>query len=98
MTYQCIRTYRFNRGALGSVKDSAMRDLLPDLERQPGFLGFRLITTADDRAVSESIWETYEQAQFADVVEAAWVRQTISDRLDGLPDLFVGPIEVFVQI
>ena len=98
MTYQCVRTYRFNRGALGQVKDSAMWELLPDLERQPGFLGYRLITTADDRAVSESLWETYEQAQSADVVEAAWVRRSISDLLDGLPDLFVGPIAVFVQL
>jgi len=98
MTYQCVRTYRFNRGALGTVKNSALWDLLPELERQPGFLGYRLITTADDRAVSESIWETYEQAESADVVEADWVRKSISDLLAGLPDLFVGPIAVFVQI
>ncbi len=54
------------------------------------------MTTADDRAVSESVWETEEEAIAADVVEADWVRATISGDLDGLPDLLVGPIEIQV--
>ena len=96
MHYQCIRIYRFRRGRLGSVVSSVRRALLSALMAQTGFLRYRWVTTADDRAVSESVWETEEQAAFADVVESDWVRAHVSRELEGLPDLLLGPVEVDV--
>lgn len=96
MPYQCVRIYRFRRGALGSVLASVRFILLRSLIAQAGFLRYRFVTTADDRAVSESVWETEEQAAFADVVESDWVRASVSDDLAGLPDLLIGPVEVDV--
>jgi len=94
MRFQCVRIYRFRRGSLFRVVTSVRLNLIPQLRKEPGFVRFRFITTADDRAVSESVWETEAQAASADVVEADWVRASISDELDGLPDLLIGPIEV----
>ena len=94
MSAQLVRTYSLNPGALGALVRSVERDLLPDLRRQPGFLSYRLVTTADDRAVSESTWETDGQAAFADSVEADWVRAKITGHLAALPDQYVGPVAV----
>jgi hypothetical protein len=94
MSYQLVRTYRLDPGALGAVVRSVERVLVPDLRRQPGFLSYHLVTTADDRAVSESTWETDEQAAYADSVEAEWVRAKITSYLAALPDQFVGPVAV----
>ncbi len=94
MYYQCVRIYRLRRGALGRVRRFVDLRLVPALAQQSGFVGYRFISTADDRAVSESVWETEEEAVAADVIEADWVRATISGDLDGLPDLLVGPIEI----
>jgi hypothetical protein len=71
-------------------------DLVPVFRRQNGFLGYRLTTTADDRAISVSSWETEELAAVADMLESEWVRIHIADRLDGLPDVFVGKVVVEV--
>lgn len=98
MSYQCVRIYRFRPGRLGRVVESVRLGLIPELAQQPGFMRFRFVTTADDRAVSESVWETDAQAASADVVEAAWVRSTISGDLAGLPDLLIGEVEVDVGL
>lgn len=97
MPYQCVRIYRFRRGVLGRVVPVVRFELVRALLSQPGFLRYRFVVTADDRAVSESVWETDAQAASADVVEAAWVRTSISGDLDGLPDLLIGPVEVDVE-
>ncbi|MGH2457445.1 MAG: hypothetical protein ACRDIY_01095 [Chloroflexota bacterium] len=96
MPYQCVRIYRFRRGALGGVLASVRSGLLGSLMAQSGFLRYRFVTTADDRAVSESVWESEGQAAFADVVESDWVRASISNDLAGLPELLIGPVEVDV--
>lgn len=75
---------------LSSIKAS----LVPSLMAEPGFVRYRFIVTADDRAVSESVWETDAAAASADVVEAAWVRADISSDLAGLPDLLIGSVEL----
>lgn len=96
MHYQCVRVYRFRSGTIDRVSRAVELELVPRLLQQPGFVAYRFVTTADDRAVSESVWETQEEAVSADVVEADWVRAIISADLDGLPDLLIGPIEVQV--
>jgi hypothetical protein len=79
-----------------AVVASAKRDLVPVLRRQNGFLGYRLTEMADDRAVSVSSWEMEPQAVAADMLESDWVRAHLVDRLDGLPDVFVGKVVVAV--
>ncbi|SRR5579885_1784301 len=98
MPYQCVRVYRFRSGKLGRVVTSIKQTLAGSFTTQPGFIGYRFVTTADDRAVSESVWDTDEQAAFADVIESDWVRANISQYLDGLPDLLIGPVEVDVAV
>jgi hypothetical protein len=97
-SFQCIRTYRLLHGALTAVAASAEWDLVPEFRRQNGFLGYLLMATADDRAVSVSTWETEEMATVADMIESDWVRVHIADRLDGLPDEFVGKVVVAVAM
>lgn len=94
MHYQCVRIYRFQHGSLGEVIASARQQLIPKLETQPGFVRYQLVTTADDRAVSTSVWETDAAAATADLVEADWVRASISHHLAGLPELLIGPVVV----
>ncbi len=96
MYYQCVRVYRLRRGAIGRVKRAIDLHLVPALTQQPGFIAYRFMTTADDRAMSESTWETQEEAVAADVVESDWVRAHISADLDGIPDLLIGPVEIQV--
>jgi hypothetical protein len=94
MPFQLVRTYRFRPGATSVVARSVERELAPRLRQQPGFLTYRLLTTADDRAVSVSTWVRPEEAILGDVVEAEWVRDAITDELAALPDVFVGQIVV----
>jgi hypothetical protein len=94
MSYQCVRTYRLKPGSPGAVQWSAELHLVQTLRGQLGFLGYRFVRTADDRAVSESAWETDAQAAFADYLEAEWVRQHISAHLAGLPDSYLGPVTI----
>jgi hypothetical protein len=96
MYYQCARIYRFRTGTMDHVRSAVEATLLPSLAQQPGFVRYRFMTTADDRALSESVWETIAEAASADVVEGDWVRGSISSDLDGLPDLLIGPIEIEV--
>lgn len=90
MLFHCVRIYRLRPGTTGRVVNLARRFLLPALEGQAGFRHYHLLTTADDRLVSDSVWETEAQAAFADLLESDWVRAHISDDLDGLPDLLIG--------
>src|SRR5262245_5441725 len=93
-SHECVRTYRLVHGSIPTVVATAEWDLMPVFRRQNGFLGYRLTTTADDRAMSVSTWETEELAAVADMLESDWVRAHIADRLDGLPDVFVGRVVV----
>ncbi|MBX6772194.1 MAG: antibiotic biosynthesis monooxygenase [Chloroflexi bacterium] len=94
MPYTCIRLYRLRAGTAQRVQRMVARSLLPLLEAQPGFLEYRFMVAADDRAVSESLWEHVEEAASADAVEADWVRSALSPELDGLPDSLIGAVEV----
>lgn len=94
MTYQCVRIYRFRPGSLDRVSRSVRFELVPAFARQPGFRRYRFVASADDRAVSESLWETSPQAVSADVIEGDWVRALVSTDLADLPDVVIGEVEV----
>ncbi len=94
MAAECVRLYRLRPGALRTVTQAAEATLVPTLRQQPGFLAYRLTATADDRAVSVSVWESESQAAFANLLEAEWIRDAIASVLVGLPDELIGRVVV----
>ena len=80
-------------GSIGDVSRRAEQGLLPVFAEQPGFIRYGLIECGD-QAVSISLWETEAEADAANAVAAAWVRDNIAQNVR-LKSTFVGDLAFF---
>jgi heme-degrading monooxygenase HmoA len=94
MRYARIATYNMVTGTFPELTTMAERGVLPLFAKQPGFVDYGLIDAGANKVISISIWESHEAAREAGNVAAAWVRDSMADRLH-LVDSYVGELALF---
>lgn len=75
--YARVALWRFTPGTADAVAARVRTELVPQMEREPGFAGYGAARTGEDSAISVSAHATKEQAQAAGERAAAWVREQV---------------------
>ena len=94
MQHTRVAIYQFKPGTVGEALAKAQAGLLPIYRAQPGFVGYGVVTTANDGAVSISIWETAEQAQAAVQTAGSWVAANVAGLVESVQNI-VGDLAFF---
>lgn len=76
-----VAMYHFKPGTVDAVLARAERELLPILQRQPGYVSYEGHKLGEDRGLSLSAWDTRPHAEAANDVIEAWVRENIAEAI-----------------
>lgn len=77
-----IANYKVIKGTFPELAGEARGGMLAAFRAQPGFIRYGLADTGGNTCVSISQWETHAQAEAAEPVAAAWVREHLVDRVE----------------
>ncbi|WP_046864440.1 hypothetical protein [Microvirga massiliensis] len=94
--YMTIR--KFSR--MRSVSEAARRaesGIGQILRRSPGFRGYYVFDAGDGVGGSVTLFESKETALAANEKALAWVRASLSDLLDGEPEITTGEVLVVIS-
>jgi heme-degrading monooxygenase HmoA len=75
--YARVALWQFAPGTADAVAERVRTELVPQMEREPGFAGYGAARTGEDRAISVHAFATDAQAHAAGEKAAAWVREQI---------------------
>jgi len=75
--YARVALWRFQPGTADSVAERVRNEMLPQMEREPGFVGYGAARTGSDSAISVSVSASREQSRAAAERIAPW----LSDQL-----------------
>jgi len=93
MQHARVALYTLTSGTIGDISRKAEQGMLPVFAEQPAFIRYGLIECGT-QAVSISIWETEAEADAANAVAAAWVRDNIAQNVR-LETTYVGDLAFF---
>ena len=79
-----VGVYQFKPGTTDTVLRKAEVELLPMHRQRPGFIGYEVVRTGGDTAVSISTWESQAQAEDAATRSVDWVKANIHDSIDSV--------------
>jgi quinol monooxygenase YgiN len=82
--YARIGLWRFKPGTSDAVAERVRAEIVPQMEREPGFVGYGAARTGADSAISVSAHATKEQAQAAGEKAAAWVREHVGSSIESV--------------
>jgi hypothetical protein len=68
-------------GTAKEAADKAQEGMLNVFRGQSGFQAYGLAEAQDGKVVSVSLWDSGDQAQKANELAAAWVRENLADRI-----------------
>ena len=91
--YGSIRRYRIVSGNFDEIVNTVKEGLLPLLEKAPGFLGYYIVDTKDNKATSFTICENQAGVDQANRVAMDWVKKNLSKQLTD-PEVFAGNMPV----
>ncbi len=94
--YAVIR--KFNK--MRSIDEAARRaetGLVPILRQSPGFQGYYIVKGENDMVVSVSLFDTHDAVREDHRRAMDWIRQNISDFLEGEPEVITGEVVVRVS-
>ncbi len=91
--YGSIRRYRVASGRFDEIVRAVKEGLLPLLQKTPGFLGYYVIDTKDDRATSFTICENQAAVDQANRIALGWVERNLPNQLAD-PEVFAGNMPV----
>ena len=86
--YASIRQYKTKSPT--EVADR-VKDFLPIIKKEPGFIAYYAIDTGKNTVASVSVFETETGAEESNEVAAKWVRKNLSSLLDE-PRIAVGNV------
>jgi hypothetical protein len=75
--YARVALWQFTPGTADAVTEQLRSEGLPQMEREPGFVGYGAARTGDDSAISVATYTTRDQADAAGEKAAAWARKRI---------------------
>jgi len=82
MNHVRIGVYALTSGTTAKeVADQAREGMLSVFRAHSGFKAYGLAESTDGKLVSVSLWDSDEQAERANELAAAWVRDNIADRV-----------------
>jgi quinol monooxygenase YgiN len=97
MSYARVGIWKINPGNDHNQLVSYLRDtLLPEFQRQPGFVSFVAIASGDDTAVGVQVWESEQHATQAGSHNGDQARQHVGDRAT-LESWFHGPVTISIS-
>jgi hypothetical protein len=97
LMYAVIR--KFNK--MRSVEEAARRaesGLGPILRQSPGFQGYYIVNGGNDTAVSITIFETPDAAEDAHRRAMDWIKDNLSDFVEGKPEVITGQVLVSIPV
>ncbi len=75
--YARVALWQFAPGTADAAAERVRTEGLPQMEREPGFVGYGAARTGADSAISVATFTTHEQATAAGEKAAAWARERI---------------------
>lgn len=81
MSHVRIGLYEILDGSAKEVGELTEEGMLPIFRAQPGFRAYGLAEADGGRLISVSEWESAEQAERANELAAAWVRENLAGRV-----------------
>jgi heme-degrading monooxygenase HmoA len=82
--YARVGLWRFTPGTSDAVAERVRAEMVPQMEREPGFVGYGAARTGADSAISVSAYATKAQAQMAGEKAAAWVREHVGSSIESV--------------
>jgi hypothetical protein len=79
--YARVALWQFAPGTADAVAERVKTELVPQMERDPGFAGYGAARTGADSAISVHALATKAQAHAAGAKAAAWVREQIGSSI-----------------
>ena len=76
-----IAIYSMTQGSAEEAAELGRRGMLPIFQAQPGFVRYGLALLDDGSVASVSVWETYDEAEAANVAAADWVAANLAHRV-----------------
>jgi heme-degrading monooxygenase HmoA len=95
--YAVIR--KFNK--MRSIEEAgrrAQRGLVPILRQSPGFQGYYVVKGDNDMVVSITLFETQDAVQEAHRRAMAWIKDNLSDLVEGEPEVIAGEVVVSAPV
>ncbi len=93
--YVVIRKFHHMRSVFEAAR-RAESGIGQMLKQSPGFRGYYVFDSGNGVGGSVTLFETYETAMAANENALAWVRASLSDVLDGEPEITKGEVLVMV--
>ncbi len=91
--YGSIRRYRIASGTVDEIVNTVKEGLLPLLEKTPGFLGYYIVDTKDNKATSFTVCENQAAVDQINRVALDWVKRNLPNQLKD-PEVFAGNMPV----
>lgn len=79
--YARVALWQFKPGTTDAVAERVRTELMPQMEREPGFAGYGAAQTGANSAISVHAFATKEQAQATGERAAAWVREHVGSSI-----------------
>ncbi len=93
MSYARASIFQFKQGTTNEGLRRAQQGLLPLLQKELGFVSFRVVTGENDRGISIAEYEEKNQAESALRKAQKWVQDNLRD-LIASTDAFVGEVSL----
>ena len=82
--YARVALWRFKPGTSDAVAEQVQEELVPRIERDPGFVGYGAVRTGVDSAISVSAYTSQEQARVGGEQAAAWVSEHVGPSIESV--------------
>ncbi len=91
--YGSIRRYRIRAGSVNEIVNRVKEGLVPLLEQTPGFVGYYVLDSRDNKATSFTICENQAAVDHANHVALEWVKKNLSKQLSD-PEVIAGDMPI----
>jgi len=91
--YGSIRRYRVTSGNFNEIVNTVKEGVVPLLEKTPGFIGYYVLDTKDNRATSFTICENQNAIDQVNRLALDWVKRNLANKLSE-PEVIAGNMPV----
>lgn len=89
--YARVAIWQFKPGTADALAQRVQAEMVPIMEREPGFTGYGVARTGENSAVTVTTFASQEQAQAAGEKTGAWVREHAASAVESV-ERSEGPI------
>lgn len=79
-----VAVWQFKPGTADALAERVKTEMVPLVEREPGFTGYGAVRTGENSAITVTAFASQEQAQAAGEKTAAWVREHAASSVESV--------------